>query len=41
MNETAAALQAVVQAYHFVVMQVHMESDVRDDAGHDERYAQG
>ena len=43
-NETAAALQAAVQANHFGVMQVHIESDVRndgEDAGHGERYSQG
>ena len=43
-SEAAAALQAAVQANHFGVMQVHIESDVRgdgEDAGHDERYPQG
>jgi len=43
-SEASAALQAAVYANHFGVMQVHIESDVRDDAedaGYDERYAQG
>jgi len=43
-SEAAVALQAPVQANHFGVMQVHIESNFRDDgedAGHDERYAKG
>jgi hypothetical protein len=43
-SEAAVALQVAVQANHFGVRQVHIESDVRsdgEDAGHDERYPQG
>ena len=42
-SEAATALQPAVQANHFRIMQVHIESNIRDegeDAGQDERYAQ-